>query len=312
MKTSQNCQAHQRVARKLIAAGAIGLAALLAAPAAQAQTTGTTQQYTPWAGAAGQQMKSLIADLKAKIAAAEQSQAASPDFLADLKALVTKYESMQNSGGGGTAAGTLIFSDNFSDMDYTSKPAWKVSAGTWGVDQGGVNYGLVTKVRPQKLNINNVLGALLNSQTGSTNQNQNEFASIYTPVKIPNAFALKVTLTSKDKQGALNLGAYQGASGSTLYRMVYQPGASPGIAIQKVTSSGATTLGSYNSVVNLEDGKPHTLVFSRDAQGNMKVTLDEKSVTTAKDTSIKGDMAGLLFINSGGAYYIRDVAVMSN
>jgi hypothetical protein len=44
----------------------------------------------------------------------------------------------------------------------------------------------------------------------------------------------------------------------------------------------------------------------------MKVTLDEKSVATAKDTSIKGDMAGLLFINSGGAYYIRDVAVMSN
>jgi hypothetical protein len=184
-----------------------------------------------------------------------------------------------------------------------------VSAGTWTVDPNGTNKGLNSKVRPQKLNINNVLGALLNSQ-GTNNQNQ--FASIYTAVKIPNAFALKVTLTSKDKQGALNLGVYQGASGSTMYRVVYQPGAAPGIAIQKVTSAGATTLGSYNSVVTLEDGGPHTLVFSRDAQGNMKVVLDDQSVATAKDTSLTGDMTGLLFINSGGAYYLREVTVVSN
>jgi hypothetical protein len=315
MKTSQKRKAHQRIAAHwlaahCLAAGALGTA-LLGMPVALADTTTTTQQYQPWAGSAGQQMKSMIAELKAKIAAAEQSQAASPDFLADLKATVSKYEAMQTSGGSAApAAGTKLFSDNFSDHEYTSNPAWKVSAGTWGVDVGGVNYGLVSKVRPQKLNINNVLGALLNNQQGTSSQNQ--FASIYTPVKIPNAFALKVTLTSKDRQGALNLGAYQGASGATLYRMVYQPGAAPGIAIQKVTSAGATTLGSSGGGVSLEDGKPHTLLFTRDAQGNMKVTLDEQPVATAKDTSIKGDLTGLLFINSGGAYYIREVTVTSN
>src|SRR5688572_4913442 len=110
MKTSHNRKAH-----RLIAAGTIALAALLAAPAVQAQSTGTTQ-YTPWAGAAGQQMKSMIADLKAKIAAAEQSQAASPDFLADLKVLVAKYEAMQTSGqtaAGGMAPGTQLLLDTF-------------------------------------------------------------------------------------------------------------------------------------------------------------------------------------------------------
>jgi hypothetical protein len=305
MKTSQK----HRV-RLLLAAGVIGLAALAAAPMVEAQDSGTTtQQYKPWAGATGQQLKSLITELKTKIAAAEKSEAASPDFLDDLKALAAKYEALQTAGTG-TAAGTKVFSDDFKDWDYTNNPTWKVSAGTWGVDQGGVNYGLVSKVRPQKINLNNVLGALLQNQQGTSGQNQ--FASIYTPVKVPNAFALKVTLTSKDKQGAINLGVYQGASASALYRMVYQPGAAPGIAIQKVTSSGATTLGSYNSIVNLEDNKSHTLLFTRDATGKMAVRLDDKEVATATDTSIKGDMAGLLFINSGGAYYIRDVTVTTN
>jgi hypothetical protein len=312
MKTSQIGKT-----RWLLAASAIALAAFVAVPAVEADTTTTTTPaYQPWAGATGQQLKSLIADLKAKIAAAEESQAASPDFLADLKALVTKYEALQISGQGqaapsGMAPGTQVFSDTFADGNYTANPAWKVSAGTWTVDPSGNNRGLNSKVRPQKLNINNVLGALLNSQSGSTSE-QNQFASIYTPAKIPNAFALKVTFTSKDKQGALNLGVYQGSSGSTMYRVVYQPGAAPGIAIQKVTSQGATTLGSYNSTVNLEDGSPHTLVFSRDAKGNMKATLDDKSVATAKDTSLTGDMTGLLFINSGGAYYMREVTVVSN
>jgi hypothetical protein len=308
MKTSQTCKG-----RWLLAASAFALAASVIVAPGQADTTGTTQQqYQPWAGAAGQQLKNLIAELKSKIAAAEQSQAASPDFLADLKALAAKYEAMQTPGqnASGSTAGTQVFSDTFSDGNYTGNPAWKVSAGTWTVDPDGTNRGLNSKVRPQKLNLNNVLGALLDTQSGATNQNQ--FASIYTPVKIPNAFALKVTLTSKDRQGALNLGVYQGASGSTLYRMVYQPGAAPGIAIQKVTSSGATTLGSSKGAVNLEDGKAHTLILSRDAQGAMKVTLDNQSVATAKDSTITGDMTGLLFINSGGAYYLRDVTVTSN
>jgi hypothetical protein len=123
---------------------------------------------------------------------------------------------------------------------------------------------------------------------------------------------MKVSFTSRDKQGSLNLGVYQGTSGSTLYRLVYQPGATPGIAIQKVTSAGATTLGSSTGGYNLEDGQPHDLVLARDASGNMTVTIDGKQAATAKDTSLTGDMNGLLFVNSGGTYYIRSVTVTAS
>jgi hypothetical protein len=316
IKTSRNRNFRASLRAALLAGSAI-VAFNLAIPAAISDST--TPTYTQWSGAKDQQMKALIADLKAKIAAAEQSQAASPDFLADLKALSAKFDALQTSmapaatstTSTGPASGTQVFADDFSDGDYTSNPTWKASAGTWKVDPSGGNHGLTSKIKTtQKVNLNNVLGALLNQQSTTT---QSQFASIYTPVKLPNAFTLKVTLTSRDvQQGGLNLGVYQGTSGSILYRMVYQPGNSPGIAIQKVTSSGATTLGSSSGSYNLEDGLPHDLVLARDASGNMTVTVDGKTAATAKDTSLTGDMNGLLFVNSGGTYYIRSVTVTAS
>ena len=79
-----------------------------------------------------------------------------------------------------------------------------------------------------------------------------------------------------------------------------------------VSVTNTTTLGSYGNLVSLENGQPHELLFSRDAQGNMTLSLDGKQVVTAKDTSLKGDMTGLLFVNSGGAYYLREVKVTAN
>jgi hypothetical protein len=316
IKTSRN-RNFRATWRAALLAGSALVAFNLAIPAAFPDSTTTTPQYSQWSGTKDQQLKSLIADLKAKIAAAEQSQAASPDFLADLKALSAKFDALQAAGTTATsstatapAAGTQLFADDFSDGNYTANPAWKVSAGTWNVDLNGSNHGLYSKIKAQKVNLQNVLGALLSQQ--SNTQSQNQFASIYTPVKLPNAFTLKVTLTSRDKQGGLNLGVYQGASGSTLYRMVYQPGSAPGISIQKVTSSGVTTLGSSTGSLNLEDGQPHDLVLARDASGNMTVTVDGKQAATAKDTSLAGDMTGLLFVNSGGTYYIRSVTVTAS
>ena len=44
----------------------------------------------------------------------------------------------------------------------------------------------------------------------------------------------------------------------------------------------------------------------------MTVTIDAKQAATGKDTSISGDMTGLLFVNSGGVYYIRSVTVTAS
>jgi hypothetical protein len=53
-------------------------------------------------------------------------------------------------------------------------------------------------------------------------------------------------------------------------------------------------------------------VLARDASGNMTVTVDGKQAASGKDTSLTGDMTGLLFVNSGGTYYIRSVTVTAS
>ena len=104
--------------------------------------------YQPWTGTQqGKATQKLLTDLKAKVAQAEKDQAASPDFLEDLKKLIADYE-----------AATMVsqaqpFLDNFSDNEFATNPTWKVTAGTWQVDKSGSNRGLVSKIR-QQANLN--------------------------------------------------------------------------------------------------------------------------------------------------------------
>lgn len=264
--------------------------------------TNTTSTYQPWAGTTqGKASQKMLTDLKAKIAQAEKDQAASPDFIADLKKVIADYE-----------AATLVsqaqpFLDTFSDGEFAVNPTWKVTSGSWQVDKSGSNKGLVSKIR-QQANLNSLLGNLLNPQ-GTAQQANAQYAAIYTKAKLPGFFTASAKFTSKDRYGGLQLSLYQGASAQNQYRVAYQPGNNQGLVLQKVTASGATVLGSYNGVVNLEDGNVHDLSFSRDSTGKMTVLLDGQTAISAKDMSLTGDLDGILLTNVGGSYWIREVSV---
>lgn len=290
--------------KTLALATALGLggAMLAAAPALADNATTTTPTYQPWTGTQqGKATQKLLTDLKAKVAQAEKDQAASPDFLADLKKLIADYE-----------AATIVsqaqpFIDTFSDGEFATNPTWKVTAGSWQVDKSGGNRGLVSKIR-QQANLNALLGNLLNPQ-GTTQQANPQYAAIYTKAKLPGFFTASAKFTSKDRYGGLQLSLYQGASAQNQYRVTYQPGNNQALLLQRVAASGATLLGSYNGGINLEDGNAHELTLSRDSTGKMTVLLDGQTVIAASDLSLTGDFDGILITNAGGSYWLREVAV---
>lgn len=292
--------------RKLLASTAIAAGLILggsALPQGVASADNTVPTYQPWTGTTqGKASQKLIADLKAKIAQAEKDNAASPDFLDDLKKSLAEFE-----------AATMVsqaqpFTDTFSDGEFATNPVWKVTSGQWQVDKSGSNRGLVSKIR-QGANLNSLLGNLLNQQGQQQQTASAQYAAIYTKAKLPSTFTATTKFTSKDRYGGLQVALYQGASAQNQYRVAYQPGNQQGLLLQKVTASGATTLGAYNGAVNLEDGQPHDITMTRTSAGKMTVTVDGQSAISATDTSITGDLDGILITNVGGSYWIREITV---
>lgn len=291
MKTSS-----LRVATLALALGLVG----------SSQGLAQESTYQPWSGYQQQtdqkSVTQFVERLRALIKKAETAKAADPRFLSDLTALADQY----STGGG---KGFVFLNDNFKDGNYTANPTWKVSAGQWAVEVGGNNFGLVSKIR-QGQNVDQLLGAILGVQTQPTAQQ--EYASIYTPVKFTNAFVIRLKLTSKDPYGGLNIAPFQGASGQNAYRLIYQPNSAKGLVLQRVSGNQTAQVAAFNGAVRLEDGKPHDLVWSRDAAGQMLVTVDGQTALKASDTKIPGNMEGLLLVNVGGSYWIREVKIEGN
>jgi hypothetical protein len=296
-------QRGNRPAAIRLAAVAIAAAALLAGPTlitpAAAQTT-----YSQWQPPSTQddEVTAILGELKTLVGKAEQAQAADPQFITDLKGLIASYENPW---------GTRLLFDDFTDGNYTANPVWTVSAGKYTVDPKGPHRGLQSKIVPegvatgQKIQIGNItLGTLGTGQTGAGGH-----ASIYTPVKISNAFRLELVFTSKEKFGRWDFGPYQGASGNVAYRIAYFPGVNPGLQLLRVTSQGTTVLASHNQILKLEGDKEHTLVWTRDRNGLMHVALDGQQLIAVADTAIKQPFDGFLMVNSGGSFSVRSIAI---
>jgi hypothetical protein len=289
----------------------IGLGAWGAGGAAVAQES----TYQPWSGStqvqanqtADQKLQKLVTDLNALVKKAEDANAADPNFLADLKKLAAQYQVAPAALGG---PGVVFLFDDFKDGNYTANPAWKVSAGTWKVDTKGATTGLsstIGQAPSSKITGNDVLQAILGVQKQEAPQST--YASIYTAVPIANVFRMTVKFVSGNMNGPLNIGPYQGASASSGYRLVYQPGNDTGLVLQRIVGNQVTQVGSYNDPINLEDGKVHELKWQRDAAGKMRVYLDNQQLIIATDTQIKGNLDGWLNVNQGGAYWIREIKV---
>jgi len=287
-----------------MAGGALAFAVAAAPAAAQ-----TSTRYSPWQGSqdAGQ-TDSLIHNLQSLIDEADRAKAADPRFLQDLRDVIADYQ----KGGGGntgtaaTAAMVNLLRDDFQDGDYTANPAWTVSAGQWNVDGGRGLHSTIGATG--KSNMSNVLSGLLQPETNQNSGQAAAFASIYTPVKIGNAFSLQVELSS-GKAGRLDFGPYAGASGELAYRVTYRPGKQGSLELQRVTSQGTTAIGHYDGAIDTSNKRKHTIKLTRDRSGAMQVWLDGQKVIDAKDDRIRQPFDGILFINSSGEHWVRSVTV---
>jgi hypothetical protein len=147
---------------------------LFTSAGAQAQDT----HYAPWQGQVqtGDMMPEMLKTLRALTDQADHDKAANPVFLADLRKVISDYDTRYRWPVG------LLF-DDFRDGEFANNPTWTVVAGQWQVTNRGGTNALFSSVRNdsgynQQSNsgnagnvVANVLGTLLNQQNG---QGQNQ------------------------------------------------------------------------------------------------------------------------------------------
>ena len=276
----------------------------------------TTQRYAPWQPPQPDQSKALLEELSRMVNQAERDKAASPDFIADLKGLVQRYSAStvpaeppvpaqppaastqppaaapapapapaEPGAAPASLAGTRVFSDDFSDGNYTANPAWTSLQGSWTVDKNGLH----SDTRPAQ------------------GQTQGGVAAIALPQGLKNNFGLELDLADLANQGQFEIRVYQGASKDSGYRLVYLPSNSPTFALYRAGRTGITQVAQTTNTAPLRRGDRTRITWTRDATGRMVVALDGHTVIQGTDTGFRDGWNGVMLVNFGGDFALRSI-----
>ena len=288
---------------------------------------------TSWSGpaaaqadtAAGDpQLRALLKELNEQLDRGERERLIDPWYLRDLRKVLGRYENPWDK---------RLFSDDFSGRGPQPAPPWQVTAGEFLIDW---RYGLRSVVeapapapaperKSEKDPVKQLFGQFL-KQTLQGRQDQPpaapppaapSYAAAIAPVRITNAFSLRLDLTARLVPGVaeprFEFGPYQGANASAGYRLAYTPGAragAPSLELLRLSSrGGVSTLELTDEPLELEDGKSHVIEWTRDRGGRMVVKVDGAQVMEVTDRGFRDPFDGIALVNSGGDYALKSITI---
>jgi len=276
--------------------------------------TAQTSRYSSWSnpgtqasgGDAEARLKTMIEKLNKLVDDAEKANAADPVFLRDLRNLANGYTRPWT---------TTLLDEGFTDGDYTQNPAWQVLSGEYYIEKG---WGLRNKLlkKPQTSQSSNsggdlakvLLGQILNQAAGNKNQAATATENaIVTRLKISNAFAIKVNMSSWVSPSHFEIGVFQGQAAQNGYRLLYESG--KGLQLQRVGSRGTSVVDTTAKPLTLEDKKFHDIEWTRGGDGTMTVSVDGETLLTTVDRGFSDAFDGLRFSDRGGDFIIKHVTV---
>ena len=95
-------------------------------------------------------------------------------------------------------------------------------------------------------------------------------------------------------------------AGGAGYRLAYSPGGT--FELLRVSARGTSIIDAASAAA-LEDRKPHTIKWSRLADGVMTVKVDGKQILFATDRGIRQGFGGIQITNRGGDYIVKRITI---
>jgi peptidoglycan hydrolase-like protein with peptidoglycan-binding domain len=268
----------------------------------------------PADGVMGPSTRSAITSYRSR-----NNMSASADITAELLTSLgigTADSSSANENGSNNAgARFVVLSDDFSDGNYTSGPAWQVLAKTFDVRDGALTSSVTPPAAPSNEDIGRdmlkgVLGEVLGVQLPS--QSDTAVIAQATPA-FANVFELRTRLReTQPGDTRMHVGPYTGANASSGYRVVYDSTAAQPLAIVAGLDASSETVAATAQAPQLDDGAWHDLVFSRDDAGRMSLSVDGTVVLTGVDRRIEGSQSGVSFVNASGSWEMDSIEVMAD
>jgi hypothetical protein len=279
-------------------------------------STQAAPQATP---GANDTVDRMLDELGKLIDEAERARAADPRFIGDLRDLARRYAWPWRR---------RVAFDDFADGNLSANPAWRVVSGDFPVS---AQRGLFTRYVPAAAqpapssrqsdrgdrDVGKALLRGLLQQMGKPRREERAQpapaptvpSEIGLTAAIPNAFAVQLSLGSSTAgDGRLEFGVAQG--GRKLgYRLAYNSGGRRSFELLRVGSRGSSVIESVRPKTGLEDGKTHTVLMTRDAAGELAVSIDGKEVMRVADRGFRDSFDAFVLVNRGGEYTVRSVAV---
>jgi hypothetical protein len=317
----------------------------LAASAAQAQNT----RYEPWGETVqGSSTQDMVNQLRDLIRAAEQTRAADPHFLGDLKALADEYEGLAQTQAPAPVAVPMarrVLQDDFRDGNFDRGTVWHITRGRWWIDN---NVGLRSYVSDQRYGpqastqpepapapnrprddlaeaiISNILNEMLRPENGGSAQPQPQPqpapqpqqagdslpAEIVAEANIPNAFTLRLELTSRERYGEFRAGVYQVSTQNGWgYSLAYTPGTQTPLRLMRVSRGQHTVIDYGDDAIIFEDNTLHVIEWRRDMNGRMTVTVDNNPLINVTDRHLRDPFTLVALANQGGDYGVRNLTI---
>ncbi len=266
-------------------------------------------------GGAGRTQE-LVDHLKELIRGAEQDRRSNPSITKQLRDLVRRYDWPWRV--------SLLY-DDFRDGDYTYNPRWVVNHGEFWVARGAGLKSYFDPSTPKMRRTSDrrgdspaleILGELLlggrEREVGETPTNLKSEAEIFTRLGISNAFAVKLQLNLRsyaDRNTRFEFGPFQGEERSWGYRLAYESGRNPSLALLRFGPSRSAVIEMVDQGIVLEDGNPHTIEWRRDNDGEMVVLLDNKEIIRTVDRAYDDPFDGFGVINKGGEFELKQVSI---